>query len=207
MTNPACVVYFQSSHRPQTAKTFIWTKRVVLPPIPQREPNSSQKRTLCTKDAQKVSFCALLGAAVFLLGWHVCRTKLARKIVFFFRGTNFLTKMLHKFPQYFWAFFKFVGPKFPPKFTPKIKQIHQRASAGAQGESFWNRWKPHFLCNKNVFVVWALWLDWKYIRLVAMSNVRLREQYPSGHKFGKLWGASSAFLEETLHLGDCERFI
>ena len=89
------------------------------------------------------------------LGWHVCRTKLARKIYLEARifsrkmlrnSLKFLSlplkiylearilsrKMLRNFPEVF-------KPSFPPNFPPNFplqnkNKIHRRASAGAQGE-------------------------------------------------------------------------
>ena len=47
------------------------------------------------------------------LGWHICRTKLARKILV--QGTNFLTKNAPKVSSKFLNLY-FVGPKNPAKF-------------------------------------------------------------------------------------------
>ena len=62
--------------------------------------------------------------AQFKLGWHVCRTKLARKMFFealFFAGPK-------KIPQNSRQISRKIS-------LPKIKKNHRRASAGAQGES------------------------------------------------------------------------
>ena len=81
--------------------------------------------------------CPNLGRDSIWLGWHVCRTKLARKI--FFEARNFSRKML-RIPK---IFDYFVGQKkshkipakLPAKFpSQKSRKIHRRASAGAQGE-------------------------------------------------------------------------
>ena len=89
-------------------------------------------------------FPVLFWVAVFLR-WHVCRVNFARKI--FFEPRIFLRKMLRNFPRNFWAFVLWVrkkpwkiASKFPTKFSKfpceKLKKIHRRASAGAQGERF-----------------------------------------------------------------------
>ena len=70
-----------------------------------------------------------------MLGWHVCRAKLARNN--FLSYTGCLTRMLRKFPFFgpLWGGGESektgVSPKFPCR---KAREIHRRASAGAQGE-------------------------------------------------------------------------
>ena len=80
------------------------------------------------------------GKASSLLGWQVCRTKLARKI--FVKTRIFSQKMLRNCPRNFTAFILCVRKKNPAKFQaaisrkislPKIKNNRQ-ASAGAPGE-------------------------------------------------------------------------
>ena len=66
----------------------------------------------------------------------------------FFRGTKFFMKNAPKFSTNFLSM-KFVGlknpAKFPPHFPAKMKNIHRRASAGAQGEHFCKE----IPCNKS----------------------------------------------------------
>ena len=76
-----------------------------------------------------------------VLGWHVCRRKLARKI--FFEARIFSRKM----PRKFRAFILWVRKNpakfpanFPPNFPPKNQiKIHQRASVGSPGEQCWHK--------------------------------------------------------------------
>ena len=60
---------------------------------------------------------AIFGWVKNLLGWHMCRTKLARMI--FFRGVNFITK-IQKFPEIVEPLF--CGPKNSTNFPPNIQQ-------------------------------------------------------------------------------------
>ena len=70
------------------------------------------------------------------LGWHVCRTKLARKMFFEARISH--EKCTEIFPNF--SSLYFAGPqnsrqKSHQIFLQKIKKkVHRRASAGAQGE-------------------------------------------------------------------------
>ena len=66
--------------------------------------------------------------AIKFLGWHVCRTKLARNL--FSRHEIFSRKMLWNFPRNCWAFLLWVRknptkfpPNFPPDFSPKNQNI------------------------------------------------------------------------------------
>ena len=75
-------------------------------------------------------------------GWHVCRATFATKD--FFGATNFLTKNAPEFSQNFFEPLFCGSEKIPQNSRqiphesslPKIKKIHRRASAEAQGESF-----------------------------------------------------------------------
>ena len=61
------------------------------------------------------------------LGWHVCRTKFARKI--FFKARNFSRKMLRYFPRNVRAFSLWVRKipaKFPPNFPPNFPPQNQK---------------------------------------------------------------------------------
>ena len=79
-------------------------------------------------------------AVTLILGWHACRTKLARNV--FFSRHEFSQKNAPKFPRIFEPFFcrsEKNPAKFPPNsplnFRPEKQKIHRRASAGAQGET------------------------------------------------------------------------
>ena len=90
---------------------------------------------------ENVESCHVSGCPEKILGWHVCRTKLARNN--FIEARNVSRKMFRNFPRIFRAFI--CGPekkrKFPAKFpSPKSKKNHRRASAGTQGE----KKNPHF---------------------------------------------------------------
>ena len=82
------------------------------------------------------------------LGWRVCRTNFARKIFLVLR--NFSRKMLRSFPWKFWAFILWVRKNTPQNSRQisrqKIKKIHRRASAGAQGENIRIQWNAGTAC-------------------------------------------------------------
>ena len=87
--------------------------------------------------AEQYSDTVLIHATPHLLGWHVCRTKLARKI--FFGARLFSRKMLQIFLK-FLSLLSCGSKKHPAKFPPNFPQIpspklaipshHQQAFAG-----------------------------------------------------------------------------
>ena len=82
----------------------------------------------CTFPRQELGFSSSSDSvSPRLLGWHVCRTKLARKI--FFEARIFSRKMLRNFPRKFWAFILWVRKnpaKFPANFPPNFPPKNQK---------------------------------------------------------------------------------
>ena len=154
--------------------------------------------------------CDLVSAAKNSEAFQPEFVKVARLQKDFFRATNFLTKNAPKFSPKFLSLCSVgqknprkIPSKFPTKFSKfpceKSKKIHQRASAGAQGEEF------------GAYGVWrGFWNRRGPLSAMSMFLIKPWEQGslgPSGPESGKSLPTHGLQNESPKSLGDSLRRV